>query len=536
MRVWQENNGGMRLKLFRNGIEIILLIGLLSIGTGLYFWGNFAKAIEIQNITGRILTERSLAEIAEKDFRLDDLLQPAFYQGANTKNLVQHQAAMAALEKEISELIRALADAEQEAPQTLYRLADEYRKNFVEAVKVYRLRGFKEWGLEGDWRRAMSEVEGSLGGTQNVFAIGELLHLIRHEKDYRSQNEPQYIDAIHADLQQIKSMMLAQKEALSTTIAKALDDYEIAFMNYVLLQQTIGSTAERGLQGEMQRSRQAMESILQGIRQKAFQDGRRAQQTFLTVIGFIWIGGLGLGGAFFHFYAGSITNPIIQMKDAALKIGRGELDTRVAIESNSEVAILARAFNQMATDLSTMHQALRQSEEQSRLIIETANDAFIGMDSHGPITDWNHQAERIFGWSRQEAIGRLLHETVISPQQRQTHLAGMHQFLTTGEGSAFNKRMEMTALHREGHTFPVELTLWPVQMGEVYRFNAFVHDITARKRVEKAVQQSGSGDQGFGYPHRALRTGGYHPLSHRWRPSGSAEPAARHVALPRGAH
>jgi hypothetical protein len=190
MRVWQEKNGGMRLKLFRNGIEIILLIGLLSIGTGLYFWGNFAKAIEIQNITGRILTERSLAEIAEKDFRLDDLLQPAFYQGANTKNLVQHQAAMAALEREISELIRALPDAEQEAPQTLYRLADEYRKNFVQSVKAYRLRGFKEWGLEGEWRRAMSEVEGSVGGTQNVFAIRELLHLIWHEKDYLLQNEP----------------------------------------------------------------------------------------------------------------------------------------------------------------------------------------------------------------------------------------------------------------------------------------------------------------------------------------------------------
>jgi methyl-accepting chemotaxis protein len=87
-----------------------------------------------------------------------------------------------------------------------------------------------------------------------------------------------------------------------------------------------------------------MEPLLQEIREKAYQAGERAGQTFLWVISLIWILGLGLGGTFFYFHAGSIANPIIQMKDAALKIGRGELDTSITINSDDEVGYLSAGF------------------------------------------------------------------------------------------------------------------------------------------------------------------------------------------------
>jgi PAS domain S-box-containing protein len=490
MRVWQENKGGLRWKLLRSGLGIILLIGVLSIGTGFYFWGKFSKATEIRNITGRILTQRSLARAAEKEFRLADLFGSEFYQGGTTKNLAKHQEAMATLEKEILELIRLSPEEEQEAPQKLYKLADAYRKDFSELVEAYRARGSKEWGYEGQWRKAMAEVEGYVERTQNVFAMRALLDLMRDEKDYLLRNEFHHIRAIYEDLKQLNRMLLAQGTAVSATILKALEDYETAFTNYVLIQRTIGLTDDMGLRGELQRSGQAMEPLLQEIGEKAFHAGERAGQTFLWVISLIWILGLGLGGTFFYFHAGSIANPIIQMKDAALTVGRGELDTRITIKSDDEVGILAQAFNQMVVDLATTQEALRQSEEQSRLIIETASDAFIGIDEQALITDWNQQAEQIFGWSREEAIGRRLHETIMPPQYRQAHVAGLQHFFTTGEGPVLNKRIEVTALRREGQEFPVELTVWPVRTGQTYRFNAFVHDITDRKRAEEVVRQS----------------------------------------------
>jgi PAS domain S-box-containing protein len=66
----------------------------------------------------------------------------------------------------------------------------------------------------------------------------------------------------------------------------------------------------------------------------------------------------------------------------------------------------------------------------------------------------------------------------------------LQRFLTTGIGPVLNKRIELTALHREGREFPVELTVWPLQRGQMYLFNAFIRDITERKQTEEVIRQS----------------------------------------------
>ncbi|MBI1881110.1 MAG: PAS domain S-box protein, partial [Chloroflexi bacterium] len=134
--------------------------------------------------------------------------------------------------------------------------------------------------------------------------------------------------------------------------------------------------------------------------------------------------------------------------------------------------------------------ALRQSEERTRLIINTALDAVITMDAAGLITDWNTQAEAIFGWSHQEVVGRCLSDTIIPAQYREAHRRGLKQFLATGEGPVLNKRIEITALHRNGREFPIELSISPLRLGENIIFSAFVRDITKRKQAEAALTDS----------------------------------------------
>ena len=430
MKMWYAHRGNIHYRLLRSGLGIILLIGLLSFGTGGYSWRMIETATEIRNSTGKMLTQRSLARNAEKDFRLSDLLESEFYQGSTTQNLGKHQAAMAALEAEIQEIRRLLPDEEEDILDKLQDIVNDYRRVFLDLVAAYQKRGFKEWGLEGEWRRAMHELEGYVAGTQNVFALRALLALASHEKDYLLQNEPQYIEAIRDDLQQLKRMMLAQSETLSTTVLKAVEEYETAFTSYILMQQTIGVTENVGLQGELQRSGQALEPILQEIRRKTIEAGDRARSTFLQVISLIWIVGLSVCGLILYVHAKSITQPIIQLKEAALKISHGNFDISLPIASNDELGVLANAFNQMASDLQRTQQALTESEEQSRSILETATDAFIGMDEHGFITDWNRQAEVIFGWSHLEAIGRRLSETVIPARYRTPHSTGLQCFLS----------------------------------------------------------------------------------------------------------
>jgi len=133
---------------------------------------------------------------------------------------------------------------------------------------------------------------------------------------------------------------------------------------------------------------------------------------------------------------------------------------------------------------------LRESKQQTRLIIDTAYDAFVAMDAQGMITDWNSQAEQSFGWSRDEARGRTLADTIIPPQHRDAHQRGLRHFLTTGEGPVLDKRIEITALRRDGTEFPVELSIRPLKAGESYTFNAFIADISERKRAHEELEKA----------------------------------------------
>ena len=118
------------------------------------------------------------------------------------------------------------------------------------------------------------------------------------------------------------------------------------------------------------------------------------------------------------------------------------------------------------TERKQVEEALRASEERTRLILETALDAVVTMDRSGVIIGWNPQAERTFGWTRQDAIGRSMAETIIPERFREAHLRGLHHYLATGEGAMLNKRIELLAHHHDGHEFPVELAITTLALGK----------------------------------------------------------------------
>jgi PAS domain S-box-containing protein len=142
-------------------------------------------------------------------------------------------------------------------------------------------------------------------------------------------------------------------------------------------------------------------------------------------------------------------------------------------------ALADRRFSLQALEL--------ESSRRHHQIVETALDAFVGMDSNGLITDWNVQSERTFGWPRAEVIGRLLADVVIPQRFREAHTQGLRSFSTTRDGPVLNQRIEITALHRSGHEFPVELSICPIQWGDKYHFAAFVRDVTERNRAQQEL-------------------------------------------------
>jgi two-component system sensor histidine kinase/response regulator len=140
-----------------------------------------------------------------------------------------------------------------------------------------------------------------------------------------------------------------------------------------------------------------------------------------------------------------------------------------------------------------LRQAKRRAEEdqkRTRLIVDSAYDAYVAMDASGFIIDWNRQAELTFGWPREQAVGRLLHELIIPPSHRAAHVAGMRRFLETGKGQLLHRRVEVPALRRDGGEFPVEMTISPIRYSNEWIFSAFLHDITERKQAEAELRQA----------------------------------------------
>lgn len=123
------------------------------------------------------------------------------------------------------------------------------------------------------------------------------------------------------------------------------------------------------------------------------------------------------------------------------------------------------------------------------LVLETALDAVIVMRTDGSIAEWNGEAERIFGWSRAEALDQPLGMLIVPPQHRRAHAEGLSHYLASGEGPVLRRRIEITGLTREQAEIPIELSITPVSTPSELLFLAFVRDISGAKAAFAAVER-----------------------------------------------
>ncbi len=134
--------------------------------------------------------------------------------------------------------------------------------------------------------------------------------------------------------------------------------------------------------------------------------------------------------------------------------------------------------------------ALRQATRESRSILETSQEAFITIDENGVVREWNRQAERLFGWGRDEIVGRPVVQTIIPRRHRDAHLRAVNRFLASGELPMGARRIEVEGLRRDGTEVPIELSISAMREGGEWRFHAFVRDISERQATEAALREA----------------------------------------------
>jgi PAS domain S-box-containing protein len=127
---------------------------------------------------------------------------------------------------------------------------------------------------------------------------------------------------------------------------------------------------------------------------------------------------------------------------------------------------------------------LHESEEANRAVVQTALDAIIAMDGRGRIVDFNPAAERMFGFARDAVIGREMADTIIPPDLREAHRAGLARLHATGISHILSRRLELMALRLDGSVFPVELTITRTHRRHEPMFLGFLRDLTERRRHE----------------------------------------------------
>jgi diguanylate cyclase (GGDEF)-like protein/PAS domain S-box-containing protein len=159
------------------------------------------------------------------------------------------------------------------------------------------------------------------------------------------------------------------------------------------------------------------------------------------------------------------------------------------LNGRDEISELASTFNHMTKRLKEAQKQLVQDKSRLHDTIENAMDAVVQMNTAGFITGWTKHAEIIFGWSREEALGRALHETIIPQQYREGHVQGLQRYLHSGKGTILNSRIEVIGLHRDGSEFPIELSITTITSGDRHEFSAFIRDISERKLAEEEVQR-----------------------------------------------
>jgi PAS domain S-box-containing protein len=125
-----------------------------------------------------------------------------------------------------------------------------------------------------------------------------------------------------------------------------------------------------------------------------------------------------------------------------------------------------------------------------RAVLYSALDCIVTIDGDGCIVEWNPAAERTFGWTYEEVVGKAMVEVIVPESLRGSHREGFARYLRGGEPRILDRRVEVEAVRRDGTIFPVELAITRIVVEGPVLLTGHIRDITERKLAEAELRSS----------------------------------------------
>lgn len=209
--------------------------------------------------------------------------------------------------------------------------------------------------------------------------------------------------------------------------------------------------------------------------------------------------------AIFSYILGTyLTKQLTRLTEASNQVKQHGPGFTIENPGKDEIGQVINAFNQMSTELEStyseqnenileyleLHRINQQTIAQNKAVLDASLDAIVTINEFGMIMSFNSAAEKTFGWLADEIIGKNLTETIIPHHFRDTHQQGLDRIRETKKSMVLNQVLQLEALHKDGHVFPIDISISQLSLKNELIFTAFIRDITHRVEAQKELNIS----------------------------------------------
>jgi methyl-accepting chemotaxis protein len=373
---------GLSGRILKANLFTGLLFGALWLAIILYFSAERERDGQIEDSTHRLSIEILECRRAEKDFQTGDLRASAFLEaalgagsvgvpGTNLENWEKQAADMKAEIGKLEGLARGSDDFDQKVLKDLDDKADLYVNRFRDLTRAYHKLGFKDWGVEGDWRKIIREIEDAIKAINDPALTIAFLELRRDEKDYLLRGEEKLVAPLKQAVADLRARLKAHPAGAA--LGDKTDRYLAALDAYLELKRKIGLTAEDGLQGEMRRAIHDLDKDTQDILSKAVHLDERAASRFPWVLGLGALAGLVAAGAVGMGLGRRVAGPISELA-ASCQNAAAELQA-AANQQATGTKEQATSMQEISTTINELLASSRQIADSARRVAQIAEHA-----------------------------------------------------------------------------------------------------------------------------------------------------------------